>query len=115
MLLILIVNVEAFNEYEDIQFELYTREYPDSWQVLNTSRGDELLQSSWRAERPTRCFVHGFKSKRKVLNRYAKAFLHSGDYNFIAVNWMEGSSTSNYYVARNRVKKVRIIEIIYLF
>lgn len=109
ILAILIVNAaHAFNEYEDVHFELYTREFPDSWQILNSSRGDDLLQTSWKAERPTRFFVHGYRSKRKMIERYSKAFLQAGDYNFIAVNWMEGSSTKNYYVARNRVKKVRI-------
>lgn len=110
ILFILIVNAaHAFNELEDVHFELYTREFPDSWQILNASRGDDLLQTSWKAERPTRFFVHGYRSKRKMIERYSKAFLQAGDYNFIAVNWMEGSTTRNYYAARNRVKKVRYI------
>lgn len=96
----------AFSEYEDIEFELHTRELPESYQRLNTSWGDHILGTQWKAGRPTRMFVHGFKSKRKTIDRYKNAFLASGDYNFIAVNWMKGSSTFNYYVAKNRVKKV---------
>lgn len=96
----------AFSEYEDIVFELYTRDQVDSHQRLNTSWGDNIFQTNWRSSRPTRMFVHGFKSKRKTLDKYKNAFLASGDYNVIVVNWLKGSSTYNYYVAKNRVKKV---------
>lgn len=99
--------VTAFDEYEDIVFELYTRQDPGAYQRLNTSYGDAILQTNWKRDRPTRMFVHGFKSKRKTIDRYKNGFLATGDYNFIAVNWMKGSSTFNYYVAKNRVKKVR--------
>lgn len=101
-----IAEVTAFDEYEDIDFELYTREHAQSWHLMNASHGELIRNTDWSAARPTRIFVHGFKSKRKVILRYAEAFLKAGDYNFIAVNWMKGSSTFNYYVAKNRVKKV---------
>lgn len=106
VVIVLIVRANAFNEYEDIDFELHTRKYDITWQLLNASHGELINSTEWNPNRPTRIFVHGFKSKRKVINRYAAAFLTAGDYNFIAVNWMKGSSTLNYYVAKNRVKKV---------
>lgn len=102
-----------FSEYEDVIFELSTREQPDSHARLNTSWGDQIYETNWKRDRPTRIFVHGFKSKRKILDRYRDGFLAAGDYNYITVNWMKGSSTFNYYVAKNRVKKVKILSYYY--
>lgn len=98
---------DAFDANEDVQFELYTRESRKVYEVLDTHGEPAIAGSRFQATRPTRIFVHGYRSKRKVIDRYSEAFLNAGDYNFIAVNWIEGASTVNYYTAKNRVKDVR--------
>lgn len=110
MLLTLIVALlplgNAFDANEDVQFELYTRESRKIYEVLDTHGEPAIAGSRFQATRPTRIFVHGYRSKRKVIDRYSEAFLNAGDYNFIAVNWIEGASTVNYYTAKSRVKEV---------
>lgn len=96
----------GFDAYKDVYFELYTREEPHNYHLLNPLNGEEILKTTFNTSRPTRIFVHGYRSKRKVIERYAEGFLQVGDFNFIAVNWQEGSSTVNYYSAKSRVKKV---------
>lgn len=99
----------AFEANENVQFELYTRENRKIYQALDT-HGDPVIEGTrFQSWRPTRIFVHGYRSKRKVIDRYAEAFLNTGDYNFIALNWIDGASTVNYYTAKNRVKDVRSI------
>lgn len=97
---------DAFDANEDVQFELYTRESRKVYEVLDTHGEPAIAGSRFQATRPTRIFVHGYRSKRKVIDRYSEAFLNAGDYNFIAVNWIEGASTVNYYTAKNRVRDV---------
>lgn len=96
----------AFEANEDVQFELYTRESRKVYEVLDTHGEPQIAGSRFDASRPTRIFVHGYRSKRKVIDRYSEAYLNAGDYNFIAVNWIEGASTVNYYTAKGRVKDV---------
>lgn len=107
---ITLVNYAAgFEAEKDVFFELYTREEPRNYFLLKPSDGDSISQTTFKTTRPTRIFVHGYRSKRKVIERYAEGFLSIGDFNFIAVNWQEGSSTVNYYSAKRRVKQVSAI------
>lgn len=98
----------AFEANEEVQFELYTRESRKIYEVLDTHGEPAIAGSRFQSTRPTRIFVHGYRSKRKVIDRYSEAFLNVGDYNFIALNWIEGASTVNYYTAKSRVKDVCI-------
>lgn len=97
----------AFDPSSDVQFELYTRDNRQVPQVIDTHGEPAIVNSKFQSTRPTRIFVHGYRSKHKVINRYAEAFLNAGDYNFIAVNWIEGASTVNYFTAKSRIKSVR--------
>lgn len=96
----------AFDASEDVQFELYTRDNRQVFQLIDTHGEPAIANTLFSASRPTRIFVHGYRSKHKVINRYAEAYLNAGDYNFIAVNWSAGSSTVNYYTAKSRIKDV---------
>lgn len=98
---------EAFDIKKDLTFRLLTREEPVMYYALNVEGGLPLNETTFNRNRPTRIFVHGYKSKAKVLNRYTEAYLNVGDYNFIAVDWIEGASTINYFAAKNRVGPVR--------
>lgn len=99
---------EPFDINKDLIFRLYTREQPDVHQVLkaDSSASPSISQTSFDSKRPTRIFIHGFKSKDKVIIRYKNAFLKLGDYNFIAVDWTEGATTKNYYAAKACVRPV---------
>lgn len=55
-----------------------------------------------------------FETHRKIFN-FQNCFFFAAyfnqtekDFNFIAVNWMEGASTFNYIAARLRVDEVRL-------
>lgn len=97
----------AFDASEDVQFELYTRDNRQVFQPIDTHGEPAIAITRFDPNKPTRIFVHGYRSKHKVINRYAEAYLNALDCNFIAVNWIEGASTANYYTARGRVKDVR--------
>lgn len=97
-----------FNADSDVVYELYTRDRPIDYQILNPAAGDLIrTDTTYDPKKPTRIFVHGFLTKRRNFQRYAEAYLKNGDYNFIAANWIAGSSTYNYVKARGRVDGVR--------
>lgn len=96
-----------FDADRDVIYELYTRDRPINYQTLEPAAGDTIrTDTTYDPKKPTRIFIHGFLSKRRNFPRYAEAYLKNGDYNFIAVNWMAGSSTYNYIKARGRVDGV---------
>lgn len=101
-----VLDSDAFDINKDLVFRLYTREDRIMYYALNADRGPAVNDTTFNPNRPTRVFVHGFRSKAKVINRYAEAYLNIGDYNFIAVDWIEGASTYNYYSAKGRVRPV---------
>lgn len=96
--------VQTFNANEDIYFELYTQENPDNYQVIRNVGSIE--NTAFDARRPTRIFVHGFRSVRDIIKQYSNAYLKSGNFNFIAMNWIDGAETLVYPVARVRIEVV---------
>lgn len=72
----------------------------------NQILGVQNCQWNWNPRRPTRIFIHGYYSDRKTFMKYAHAYLRRGDYNFIAINWLRGARTLNYFRARRRVELV---------
>lgn len=96
----------AFDIDKDLVFRLYTREEPGMYYVLKTAGAPAISDTTFNPQRPTRIFVHGYKSKEKVINRYRDAYLAAGDYNFIAVDWISGASTINYFYAKGHVRPV---------
>lgn len=96
----------AFDIDKDLVFRLYTREEPSMYYVLKATGAPAISDTTFNPNRPTRIFVHGYKSKEKVINRYREAYLDLGDYNFIVVDWIEGASTYNYFAAKGRVGPV---------
>lgn len=75
-------------------------------QADNQILGVRNCQWNWSPGRPTRVFIHGYYSDRKTFMKYAHAYLRRGDYNFIAINWLRGARTLNYFTARRRVELV---------
>lgn len=97
---------DAFDIEKDLVFRLYTREEPVMYYALNGNGSPPIPETTFKPNRPTRIFVHGFRSKGKVIIRYKDAYLGVGDYNFIAIDWIKGASTYNYYSAKGRVQAV---------
>lgn len=102
-----------FQVNRDVRFELHTREHSlESFEELRidgygrTNEDQTEQRTIFNASRPTRVFVHGYWSSRRAFLRYAKAFLNGDDCNFIAVNWLNGSKTYNYWKAKGRVERV---------
>lgn len=96
----------AFDVENDVVFRLYTREVSDSFNRLNASNSESISASAFDSKRPTKIFIHGYKSKEKVIIRYKNAFLNIGNYNFIGVDWINGAATYNYLAAKGYVPLV---------
>lgn len=102
----------SFDASEDVYYELYTNDQPlthfhNLLTIKNDNdRSEPIADSPFNHSLPTRIYVHGYRSKRKNFLKYAEAYRFKGNFNFIAVNWLEGARTINYYKARNRVEKV---------
>ncbi|XP_055295778.1 lipase member H-A-like [Sitodiplosis mosellana] len=103
---ICVLNSNAFDINKDLVFRLYTREDPVMYYALKPNGSPAVSETPFNSSRPTRIFVHGYKSKEKVIKRYTENYLDIGDYNFIAVDWIEGASTYNYYLAKSRVGSI---------
>lgn len=103
---ICVVNSNAFDIEKDLAFRLYTKEEPVMYYVLRTNGNPPVSDTPFNAKRPTRIFVHGYKTKEKTIDRYVQAYLKAGDFNFIAVDWIKGASTYNYLTAKSRVRPV---------
>lgn len=104
-----VLNSNAFDIDKDLVFRLYTREEPVMYYALTANGSPSISETTFNPNRPTRIFIHGYKSKEKVINRYREAYLNLGDFNFIAVDWIKGASTFNYYSAKGRVRSVSSI------
>lgn len=109
---ICVLNSCAFDIEKDLVFRLYTREDPVMYYALQPNGSPTIAETPFNSSRPTRIFVHGYKSKEKVIRRYTEAYLDLSDFNFIAVDWIEGASTYNYFSAKGRVGAVRWMQII---
>lgn len=94
---------DAFDIEKDLVFRLYTRQDPNVYYALNAHLDPPL---AFDPQRPTRFFIHGFKSRERVLLRYKDAFLKFGNYNFIAVDWTVGANTLNYLKAKGHIQPI---------
>ncbi|KAG4072741.1 hypothetical protein HA402_001853 [Bradysia odoriphaga] len=114
LLICFVLMTNGFNASEDIYYELYTNDQPlthfhNLLSINNdNSRSLPTAVSPFNHTRPTRFYVHGFRSKRKNFLTYAETYRSKGDFNFIAVNWLAGSQTLNYYKARHRVQTIAV-------
>lgn len=93
-----------FNADTDIIYMLFTRENPTAGQRLD-SNIDSVRNSNFNVNRNTRFMIHGWNADGPSLAGMTAAYLRSGDFNVITVDWSAGSSTINYITARNRVNE----------
>lgn len=102
---IAVVHSDGFDMEKDLVFRLYTQEDPTTYHALKSNLEPP---PTFKPNRPTRIFVHGWKSSENVLIRYKDAYLKLGNYNFIAVDWTKGAATYNYLKAKGRVQPVSL-------
>lgn len=96
----------SFDVNKHLIFRLYTPTNRMDYQKLNASGLPPISSTSFDSRIPTRIFVHGFKSKEKIIVRHRDAFFNIGNFNFIAVDWIRGADTYNYLHSRALVKLV---------
>lgn len=107
LLSIIMINGDIlFSVEKDVVFRLYTPEQHDVHEEIKPDSLTDVSQTSFNPNRPTRIFIHGFRSKENMIFRYRDAYLKLGNFNFIAVDWTKGAETYNYFMVLNRVKPV---------
>lgn len=102
----IISSSHAFDIETDLVFRLYTRENPVTYHALKVSGSLSIAETPFNPNRPTRIFVHGFRGDPDNFRQYEDAYLMLGNYNFIAVDWIEGADTFQYTTAKDRVDLV---------
>ncbi|XP_067626693.1 pancreatic lipase-related protein 2 isoform X2 [Eurosta solidaginis] len=84
-------NCCAIREREDINFLLYTNKNPQKPQNLNLGDEKRLSKSNFDLQQPLAFYMHGFSESATGENqssqRLKDAFLKSGNYNVILVDW----------------------------
>lgn len=105
--------VQSFEAKCHVKYHIHSRVNSTSvtWkQAKDVSKEKSFFIASYRLNfdpiRPTRIFVHGYKSDTDLMDSYAQAYLNAGNFNFIAVDWLAGASTWNYLTAKDRVPEV---------
>jgi pimeloyl-ACP methyl ester carboxylesterase len=96
----------SFNPATDTRFVLFTRNNPNSGQVLTTP--DSIRNSHFNSAHPVRLLIHGWNSglSSGVNTRPTESYLQLGNFNVIQIDWSIGAGTANYITARNRVPLV---------
>lgn len=107
ILLFCACSTEAFNLYNSTIFRLYKRELLTTYTLLNNNASESVNNELFDPKLPTRVYVHGYFGSEETIENYRQIFLKVGDYNFISVDWREGASDMNYYIAKARVPMVR--------
>lgn len=98
------VTTVNFSPEEGVIFELYTLKNPREPQILTDYVS--ILNSNFNPLRPTRIFIHGWKSR--LNSEFTEGYFDEAKYdaNLIAVNWGTGADTYFYHLARGRVNLV---------
>lgn len=83
---------------DDVIFELYAPQNPDSPQNLILNDEQVLKISHFNPKLPTRILIHGFNSKGNMMEKFTKTYFSKGhfNFNFIGVNWEKGSNIPSY-------------------
>lgn len=96
-----------FEIEKDVFFKLYDRNNPENFTILNHKHYLESSPAeSFEPKLPTRICIHGYLATEAYIDRFRKAYLNVGDFNFISVDWSRGAFNPNYYVSKDRIKYV---------
>lgn len=96
-----------YDPFEDVVFHLYTPQNPVSSQTIRVDSAEDLVNSFFRASRPTRILVHGWTRDLSdpLIQTGVYEYLRKGSYNVFGVDWGAGANTINYATARYRVQE----------
>lgn len=96
-----------YNAEAEVKFELFTRSNPTTPQTFKFSNIDEIVNSNFNRDHPTRFTIHGWNGdlQSNVNLGVIQQNLEHGDYNMIAVDWSAGAGTLDYIAARDRVRE----------
>lgn len=100
-----------FNPERDIEYILFTRSNPTTGQILDIGNAASIRNSNFNSRHPTRFLIHGWNNDRNsAFNIMIRnAYLETGNFNVIVVDWGRGANTINYVSARNRVHPVGVV------
>ena len=100
-----------FNAVTDTIFVLFTRSNPTSGQIIELGNPQSLVNSNFNPNHPVRVLIHGWQSDASSPSNTLPrdAYLATGDFNVIVVDWGAGAQTINYVSARNRVGAVGVV------
>ncbi|XP_055916671.1 phospholipase A1 VesT1.02-like [Eupeodes corollae] len=91
-----------------VMFYLYTQESPDEPEEIFIDDIESLENSNFNSAHETRIIIHGYlntyKSDVNVVIR--EAFLSTGEYNVICVDWSDKADRYNYLSATRAVKEI---------
>ncbi|XP_065366768.1 inactive pancreatic lipase-related protein 1-like [Calliphora vicina] len=81
----------AINKKTDIKFMLYTSQNPSEYEYLYVGDKNGLQQSNFNFTNPLVIYVHGFNelaiAEKQSSQKIKDAFLQSGDYNVLLIDW----------------------------
>jgi pancreatic triacylglycerol lipase len=85
-----------------VKYFLYTRRNKVEGQRIYINKKENVTNSYFNPDRPTRFLIHGFMNGgRSYFSQKAKdAYLVKGEYNVIVVDWGSVAKTINYYQAK---------------
>ncbi|KAJ8961715.1 hypothetical protein NQ318_021315 [Aromia moschata] len=94
-----------FDPYRDTIFELYTRDTPDTAQLLRLDDDDSIRNSNINFNNPTVIFFHGFleSSQSDDAQQIKKHYLERSNFNIILVNNERLLAGPYYVTAANNV------------
>ncbi|XP_038222315.1 lipase member I [Zerene cesonia] len=77
------------NDRNDIKYRLFTRPYLHSPELIKVNDRNSLLRSRYNASYPTVIYLFGFSEAPTGVSTVTlkNAFLSTGNYNFISVDW----------------------------
>lgn len=90
-----------------VKFFLHTRRN-DGREQLILENLDSVRQSTFDPSKNVKVLVHGWRNDETsdFIQIVKDAYLTSGDYNVIAVDWSKGGDTINYWAAKGKVPAV---------
>ena len=99
-----------FTPENDIVFTLFTNRNRDG-EVIQWNSPSSIANSNFNPAYPTRLTIHGWNGDptSRVNTAVRAAYLDSGMFNVIMVDWSRGAGTINYLSARNRVGPVGVV------
>ncbi|XP_055844916.1 phospholipase A1 VesT1.02-like [Episyrphus balteatus] len=91
-----------------VDFYLYTQDSPDEGQKIIIGDLDSLKNAGFNKKHETRIIIHGWLNtyKSEVNTILTEAFLNTGKYNVICVDWSDKADRYNYLSATRAIPEI---------